>query len=253
MRAGSVPVFDTVAQARNATDPNCTIIFVPARGASAAIREAADSHIPIIVCITEGIPVLEMIENCRYVKQAGARMIGPNCPGLISPGKSKVGIMPGGIHRPGHVGVISRSGTLTYEVVSYLTRAGWGQSTCVGIGGDPVKGTGFVELLELFGADDETSAVVLIGEIGGDDEETAAAYVRDRMAKPVVAFIAGRTAPPGKRMGHAGAIVSGAGGDAGGKIAALKNAGVIVVDRPDQIPEALIAAGRTGGILKGGF
>jgi succinyl-CoA synthetase alpha subunit len=239
IHVGTTPVFDSVAQACDATGPNCSIIFVPAPNASGAIREAADNRISLIVCITEGIPVLEMIDNCRYVKQAGARLLGPNCPGLISPGKSKVGIMPDAIHKPGPVGVISRSGTLTYEVVAYLSAAGWGQSTCVGIGGDPVKGVGFVELLGLFEADEETSAVVLIGEIGGDDEEIAADYIRGHMTKPIVAFIAGRTAPPGKKMGHAGAIVSGTGGDAKGKVNALKKAGVVVVDRPDFIAKAL--------------
>jgi succinyl-CoA synthetase alpha subunit len=235
----SLPVFNTVAEAVKATSANCSIIFVPARFASSAIREAADSRIPLVVCITEGVAVLEMIENCRYAREKGVRLIGPNCPGLISPGASKVGIMPGSIHRQGTVGVISRSGTLTYEVVSCLTAAGLGQSTCVGIGGDPVIGSGFVDMLELFEADSQTEAIVLIGEIGGNDEETAAEYIKSRMTKKVVAFIAGRTAPQGKRMGHAGAIVSGGTGDAAGKIAVLKSAGVEVVDRPDLIPEAL--------------
>lgn len=238
-RVGSLPVFDTVEQARNATDANCSIIFVPARNASAAIREAADSLIPLIVCITEGIPVLEMIENCGYVKSKGVRLIGPNCPGLISPGKSKVGIMPGSIHKQGPVAVISRSGTLTYEVVSYLTAAGLGQSTCVGIGGDPVVGTGFVDLLEQLEADGQTEAIVLVGEIGGDDEEAAAEYVAKHVTKRVVAFVAGRTAPQEKRMGHAGAIVSGGRGGAREKVEALKKAGVAVVERPDMIPGAL--------------
>ncbi|HMD68933.1 MAG TPA: succinate--CoA ligase subunit alpha [Chitinivibrionales bacterium] len=235
----SLPVYNTVEEAKKATNANCSIVFVPARNASSAIREAADGCIPLIVCITEKIPALEMIENYHYVKGKGVRLIGPNCPGLISPGKSKVGIMPGSIHREGPIGVISRSGTLTYEIVSLLTRAGLGQSTCVGIGGDPVKGTGFVELLELFEADSQTRAVVLVGEIGGDDEEKAAEHIRDRMKKPVVAFVAGQTAPLDKRMGHAGAIVSGGMGGAAGKIEALKNAGVVVVDRPDLVPEAL--------------
>jgi succinyl-CoA synthetase alpha subunit len=239
MRVESLPVFNTVAEARDATNANCSVIFVPARNASAAIREAADCRVPLIVCITEGIPVLEMIENCRYVNRMGVRLIGPNCPGLISPGKSKVGIMPGPIHREGPVGVISRSGTLTYEVVAGLTAAGLGQSTCVGIGGDPVKGTDFVELLELFEADAQTTAIVLIGEIGGNDEEIAAEFIRKRMTKRVVAFIAGRSAPPEKQMGHAGAIVAQGIGGAAGKIDALKSAGVEVVDRPDLIPKAL--------------
>lgn len=235
----SLPVYNTVEEAQKATNANCSIVFVPARNASSAIREAADSRIPLIVCITEGIPALEMVEIYHYVNAKGILLIGPNCPGLISPGKSKVGIMPGSIHREGPIGVISRSGTLTYEIVSLLTRAGLGQSTCVGIGGDPVKGMGFVELLELFEADSQTQAIVLVGEIGGDDEEKAAEYIRDRMKKPVVAFVAGQTAPPDKRMGHAGAIVSGGTGGAAGKIEALKNAGVVVVDRPDLVPEAL--------------
>ena len=239
LRIGALPVFDTVAQARAKTNANCSIIFVPAPHASEAIREAADSGIELIVCITEGIPVLESIENRRYVKNRGVRMIGPNCPGLISPGKSKVGIMPGYIHRPGSVGVISRSGTLTYEVVSQLTNSGMGQSTCVGIGGDPVKGTSFVDCLEMFEIDNQTEAIVLIGEIGGEDEEVAADYIKKNIGKPVVAFIAGKTAPPGKRMGHAGALISGGKGGAEGKITALRSAGVVVVDRPDQISEAL--------------
>jgi succinyl-CoA synthetase alpha subunit len=237
--AGSVPVFNSVAEAVKETNANCSIIFVPARFATSAIREAADSRVPLIVCITEGIPVLEMIETCGYAQSKSVRLIGPNCPGLISPGKSKVGIMPGYIHREGGVGVISRSGTLTYEIVSRLSAAGLGQSTCVGIGGDPVAGTGFVELLEMFEADGMTDSIVLIGEIGGDDEERAAEHIRNRMTKRVVAFVAGRTAPEGKRMGHAGAIVSGGRGTAAEKVAALQSAGVTVVDRPDLIPEAL--------------
>jgi succinyl-CoA synthetase alpha subunit len=238
-RVESLRVFDTVTQARAETYANCSIIFVPAPHASAAVREAADNGIELIVCITEGIPVLESIENRRYVKSKGARLIGPNCPGLISPGQSKVGIMPGNINREGDVGVISRSGTLTYEVVSQLTKAGLGQSTCVGIGGDPVKGMSFVDCLELFEADDHTKRIVLIGEIGGEDEEYAAEYIKKNIHKPIAAFIAGKTAPRGKRMGHAGAIISGNTGDAEGKIAALRSAGVAVVDRPDLIPDAL--------------
>jgi succinyl-CoA synthetase alpha subunit len=238
-QVASLPVFNTVGEAVKATNANCSIVFVPAHNASAAIREAADSGIPLIVCITEGIPILEMIDNYHYVNARGVRLIGPNCPGLISPGKSKVGIMPGYIHREGPIGVISRSGTLTYEIVSLLTSAGLGQSTCVGIGGDPVKGTGFVELLEMFEADGRTRAIVLVGEIGGDDEEKAAEYIQGRMKKPVVAFVAGKTAPQDKRMGHAGAIISGGAGGAGGKIEALQSAGVVVVDRPDMVPEAL--------------
>jgi succinyl-CoA synthetase alpha subunit len=239
LKVGDFPVFNSVGEAKLATDANCSIIFVPAPFASAAIREAADNAIPLIVCITEGIPVIEMIENYRYVRNRGLRLIGPNCPGLISPGKCKVGIMPGSIHREGNVAVISRSGTLTYEVVSRLTQAGIGQSTCIGIGGDPIAGTGFVELLELLNADPQTESIVLIGEIGGDDEERAAEYIGQHLKKHVAAFISGRFAPPEKRMGHAGAIISGGKGGAAGKVRALKEAGVTVVDRPDEIPGAL--------------
>ena len=231
-----VPVFDTVAEAVKATGANCTAIFVPAKGAAAALAEACDAGLPLIACITEGIPVLDVIEQSRKIARAGARLIGPNCPGLITPGAAKVGIMPGRIHLPGNIGVISRSGTLTYEVVWALTLAGMGQSTCVGVGGDPVIGTKFVELLELFEADPGTAGVVLIGEIGGDDEEKAAEFIRSSMKKPVASFISGRTAPPEKRMGHAGAIVSGGRGTAEAKVEALKSAGVPVADRPDQVP-----------------
>ncbi len=235
----TIPVFDTVADAVSSTGAGATVIFVPAVAASGAVREAADAGIGLIVCITEGIPVLEMVENYRYVKDRGAVLIGPNCPGLISPGKSKAGIMPGQIHAPGRVGVISRSGTLTYEVVYNLTGSGMGQSTCVGIGGDPVIGTGFIELLEMFQRDDGTEAVVLIGEIGGDDEERAAAYVREHFSKKLAVFISGRTAPPGKRMGHAGAIISGSSGTAEAKVKAFREINIPVADRPDQIPAAL--------------
>lgn len=231
-----VPVFDTVAEAVKATGANCTAIFVPAKAAAAALAEACDAGLPLIACITEGIPVLDVIEQSRKIARAGARLIGPNCPGLITPGAAKVGIMPGRIHLPGNIGVISRSGTLTYEVVWALTLAGMGQSTCVGVGGDPVIGTKFVELLELFEADPGTAGVVLIGEIGGDDEEKAAEFIRSSMKKPVASFISGRTAPPEKRMGHAGAIVSGGRGTAEAKVEALKSAGVPVADRPDQVP-----------------
>jgi succinyl-CoA synthetase alpha subunit len=215
------------------------VIFVPARFATAALREAADSGIGLIVCITEGVPVLEMLGNYHYIREKGARLIGPNCPGLINPGKSKVGIMPGHIHKPGGIGVISRSGTLTYEVVYNLTLKELGQSTCVGIGGDPVIGTGYIDLLELFESDPDTQGVVIIGEIGGEDEEQAAEYIERSMSKPVVAFISGRTAPPGKRMGHAGAIISGGKGTAEAKVKAFQEAGVPVADRPDQIPELI--------------
>lgn len=233
-----IPVFNTVAECRKETDADCAVIFVPAKFASGAVREAADAGVPLIVCITEGVPVLEMVSNYYYVLEKGCRLIGPNCPGLISPGKCKVGIMPYKIHLPGNIGVISRSGTLTYEVVFNLTSAGLGQSTCVGIGGDPIIGTSFVDLLELFENDAGTEGVVLIGEIGGESEENAAEYIRS-MSKPVVAFISGRTAPPGKRMGHAGAIISGGKGTPEAKIKAFDSVGVPVADRPDQIPDLL--------------
>ncbi|MGC9023505.1 MAG: succinate--CoA ligase subunit alpha [Chloroflexia bacterium] len=234
-----VPVFDTVARAVAATAANTSIIYVPARFAPDAICEAVDAGIALVVCITEGIPALDMVRVCEYVRRQGARLIGPNCPGVISPGRAKVGIMPGHIHTPGPVGVVSRSGTLTYEVVDALSRAGLGQSTCVGIGGDPVIGTSFLDVLELFQADPETQAIVLIGEIGGTDEERAARYVAEHVTKPVVAYIAGRTAPPGKRMGHAGAIIEGGTGTAAEKIAALRSAGVEVAEYPAQVAELL--------------
>jgi succinyl-CoA synthetase alpha subunit len=234
-----IPVFETVREAVQATRAEASVIFVPARFATSALREAADAGLSLVVCITEGIPVQEMLVSYHYVRERGVRLIGPNCPGLITPGQAKAGIMPGSIHRPGHIGVISRSGTLTYEVVYNLTRGGLGQSTCVGIGGDPVVGTGYLELLEMFEQDPGTKAVVLIGEIGGEEEEQAAEYIRTRMRKPVVAFISGRTAPPGKRMGHAGAIISGGKGTAEAKIEAFTWADVPVADRPDQIPALL--------------
>ena len=237
--AAGVPVFNTVKEAVAATGAACSVVFVPARFAAAAIREAAEGGIKLVVCITEGIPVLQVAGLLDELRARGVRLLGPNCPGVISPGRCKVGIMPGPIHKPGRVGVISRSGTLTYEVVYNLTAAGMGQSTCVGIGGDPIVGTGYLELLEMFERDPETDAVALIGEIGGEDEERAAEFIRRSMRKKVVAFISGRTAPPGKRMGHAGAIISGGKGGAGSKVAALAAAGVTVVDRPDQIAEAL--------------
>jgi succinyl-CoA synthetase alpha subunit len=240
---GSIPVFNTVREAVFATGANCSVVFVPARFAAAAVREAAEGGIPLAVCITEGVPVLQVAELHRELRAQGVRLLGPNCPGVITPGRCKVGIMPGPIHRPGPVGVISRSGTLTYEVVYNLTAQGLGQSTCVGIGGDPIVGTGYIELLELFEKDSQTESVVLIGEIGGEDEERAAEFIRRSMRKRVVAYISGRTAPPGKRMGHAGAIISGGKGGAESKVEALRAAGVTVVDRPDQVPDALLQRG----------
>ncbi len=238
-----LPVFNTVAEAAAATGARASVIFVPAARASDAIREAADGPIELIVCITEGIPVQEMVRNVRYVAERKKILLGPNCPGLISPGKSKIGIMPGAIHTPGPVGVVSRSGTLTYEIVYGLSRRGLGQSTCVGVGGDPVTGLGFIDLLELFENDPATKGVVLIGEIGGEAEEEAADFIKRRMTKKVVAFIAGRSAPPEKRMGHAGAIISGASGTAESKIKAFEAAGVVVFDRPDQAADALRGEG----------
>lgn len=227
-----VPVFDTVREAVNATGANTTIIYVPARFAPDAIFEAADSGISVVVCITEGVPTLDMIRVRAFLDQTDVRLIGPNCPGVITPGEAKVGIMPGHIHTPGPVGVVSRSGTLTYEVVYALTERGIGQSTAVGIGGDPIIGSTFIDVLQLFEEDDQTELVVMIGEIGGTDEERAAEFIAQRMSKPVVGFIAGQTAPPGKRMGHAGAIISGGTGTAAEKIAALGRAGVPVAATP---------------------
>jgi succinyl-CoA synthetase alpha subunit len=232
-----VSVFDTVAQAVAATQPNASIVYVPAPFAPDAVYEAIDAGIPLVVCITEGIPVLDTLKLYHYARRHGVRLIGPNCPGLITPGQAKLGIMPGYIHQPGPVGIVSRSGTLTYEVVWALTQAGLGQSTAVGIGGDPIIGTSFVDVLELFEADPQTEAIVLIGEIGGTDEETAAAFIRDHVTKPVVGFIAGRTAPPGKRMGHAGAIIASGQGTAAEKVAALEAAGVRVAERPTQVAD----------------
>ncbi len=227
-----VPVFDTVERAVAETGADTSVIYVPARFAADAIFEAADAGISLIVCITEGVPVADMLRALPYVREKGARLIGPNCPGLIAPGKCKLGILPGQIVRPGPVGIVSRSGTLTYEVIFQLTRAGIGQSTCIGIGGDPLIGTNFVDCLAAFEEDDETLAVALIGEIGGTDEQVAAAYVASQVGKPVVGFIAGQTAPPGRRMGHAGAIISGSEGTAEEKIRALRENGIAVAERP---------------------
>jgi succinyl-CoA synthetase alpha subunit len=234
---GTVPVFNTVAEAVGATQANASVIYVPAAFAASAIFEAADAGLPLIVCITEGVPVLDMTKVMPYVRERGARLIGPNCPGLISPGEAKVGIIPGNICTAGNIGVVSRSGTLTYEIIHQLTTNGYGQSTCVGIGGDPIIGTNFIDCLTAFEADPKTRAVVLIGEIGGADEQHAAAYVKAKMKKPVVGFIAGQTAPPGRRMGHAGAIISGAGATAADKMKALEDAGISVMKRPaDVVP-----------------
>jgi succinyl-CoA synthetase alpha subunit len=232
-----VPVFDTVADAVAATGANTTVIYVPPPFAADAMMEAADAGISLIVCITEGVPVLDMTRVYPYVRDRNARLIGPNCPGLITPGVSKVGIIPGRICTPGGVGVVSRSGTLTYEVVYQLTRAGIGQTTCVGIGGDPINGTNFIDCLKAFEADPDTKAVAMMGEIGGTDEQQAAEFVREHMSKPVVGFIAGQTAPPGRRMGHAGAIISGSAGTAAEKIDAFKAAGIGIAQRPvDFVP-----------------
>jgi succinyl-CoA synthetase alpha subunit len=233
----TVPVFNTVAEAVHEAQANTSVIYVPAAVAASAIFEAADSGIALIICITEGIPVLDMTRVLPFVHERGARLIGPNCPGLISPGKSKVGIIPGNICKPGKIGVVSRSGTLTYEIIHQLSTHGMGQSTCVGIGGDPLIGTNFIHCLAAFAADPETAAIVMIGEIGGTDEQQAAAFVKEKVKKPVVGFIAGQTAPPGRRMGHAGAIISGSSGTAADKMAALAQAGISVMQRPaDVVP-----------------
>jgi succinyl-CoA synthetase alpha subunit len=231
-----VPVFDTMEEAVAKTKANTSVIYVPPQFAVDAVYEAAAAGIKLIVCITEGVPANDMLKVYHYLKSKGIRLIGPNCPGIISPGLTKVGIMPAQIHKKGNIGLVSRSGTLTYEVVYQLTQAGMGQSTCIGIGGDPVIGTNFIDCLEAFEADPDTRAVVMIGEIGGSDEEMAAEFIKKKMKKPVVGFIAGRTAPPGKRMGHAGAIISGSSGLAADKIAALNAVGVPVADIPSQIP-----------------
>ena len=232
-----LPVFDSVEKAVKETGANATVIFVPPPFAADAIMEAADAGIPLIICITEGIPNIDMVKAWRFLQGKQSRLIGPNCPGVISPGKCKIGIMPGHIHKEGHVGVVSRSGTLTYEAVGQLTKLGIGQSTCIGIGGDPVIGTYHLDAIKMFEADPDTHAIVMIGEIGGNAEETAAEYIGKYVKKPVVGFIAGQTAPPGRRMGHAGAIVSGGSGAASDKIAAMEAAGITICPSPAQIGE----------------
>lgn len=232
---GTVPVFNTVAEAVRETGANTSVIYVPPAGAADAMMEAADAGIQLVVCITEGVPVLDMTVVYPFIRERGVRLIGPNCPGLISPGKSKVGIIPGRICTPGPIGLVSRSGTLTYEVVYQMTRAGLGQTTCVGIGGDPINGTNFIDCLAAFEKDAETTAVVMIGEIGGTDEQEAARFVKEHMTKPVVGFIAGQTAPPGRRMGHAGAIISGSAGTAAEKMQAFEENGLGVAKRPVDV------------------
>ena len=237
-----IPVFNTVREAKEATAANASVIFVPPPFAADAIMEAADAGLPLVVAITEGIPTLDMVSAIQFLAGTQTRLIGPNCPGIISPGKCKIGIMPGSIHRPGNIGVISRSGTLTYEAVGQLTALGIGQSTCIGIGGDPIIGTNFVDALKLMNEDEETHGIVVIGEIGGAGEEQAAEFVKAHVKKPVVGFIAGRTAPPGRRMGHAGAIISGGKGTAADKIAAFQAAGIKVAESPALIGETMARA-----------
>jgi len=236
---GSVPVFNTVAEAVHETGANCSVIYVPPAMAAGAIEEAADAGVPLVVCITEGVPVLDMTVVMPFIAERGVRLIGPNCPGLITPGGAKVGIIPGSICRPGNIGLVSRSGTLTYEVVHHLTGNGFGQSTCVGIGGDPIVGTNFIDVLAAFNDDPATEAIVLIGEIGGTAEQEAAAYIKEFVRKPVVGFVAGQTAPKGRRMGHAGAIISGSAGTAAEKFEAFEAAGIGIMRRPVDVVELL--------------
>ena len=237
-----IPVFDSVSSARSATDCNTTMIFVPPPFAADAIMEAADAGIELIICITEGIPVNDMLKVQEFLSDKDSRLVGPNCPGVITPGQAKIGIMPGHIHTPGSVGVVSRSGTLTYEAVWQLSNAGLGQSSCVGIGGDPVNGTNFIDVMEAFAADDRTEGVILIGEIGGSAEEDAARWIQANYKKPVVGFIAGRTAPPGRRMGHAGAIISGGQGGAAEKMEAMRQCGLHVVESPGEMGATMVKA-----------
>ena len=237
-----VPIFNSVLEAVKATDANASMILVPPAFAADAIMEAAASEIPLIVAITEGVPVVDMVQAVDFVSKKGCRLIGPNCPGIITPGQSKIGIMPGAIHQTGGIGIVSRSGTLTYEAVGQITRVGLGQSTCIGIGGDPVNGTNFIDCLSLFEQDEKTEAIVMIGEIGGDAEEQAADYVKNNVNKPIVSFIAGQTAPPGRRMGHAGAIISGGHGTAEEKMNALREAGINVINSLDEIGIKMLEA-----------